>query len=401
MASNSSGAEGKKRAHSPSDVFRSEAPDSPSSSTSPKARRARRAKAAQKRDMPAPHVLEDEFESSSSSGSDSELEITEEKILLCLNNAYDHFQNDWELSNAYVWIPEFIFKSPEVGGSRKSTPDQQDGGSYTSDIASIAATPSSHRESPPSWMTTLSSRPGSPEARAKRLSVVHTEYRKNCITPLIEWATKKYKLCWKGCTNQTKQRESVEQIIRLVRMSYESNNPDRLWEPPTATLSACAFFNVWADDDSGSKFRPASDTHERPEILGYHVGFDMEDNPNGEKELMKDEPNEKELMKLVPVSFIVSELKLRYPPDNMDPLTPNEKARMICLIKDPLLAVAFRELHGHFSHRSQLDDKNITCMDVITRRFNDTNVKCMTNYTALSNIDPEVCKALTSTVKVS
>jgi hypothetical protein len=341
--------------------------------------------------MPAPHVLEDEFKSSSSAdGNDSELEITEEKILLCVNNAYDHFQNDWELCNAYVWIPEFIFKSQEVGGrSRKSTPDQQDGGIYTSDIASIGTTPSPHPDSPSTWMTTISSRPGSPEAKATKLSSVHTQYRKNCITPLIEWATKKYKLCWKNCTNQTKQRECVEQIICMVRMSYESNNPDRLWNTPTATLSAYAFFNLWRDDESGSKFRPVSDKHERPEILEYQVWLDAED-----------KPNEKELKKLVPVSFIVSELKLHFPPDNMDPITPNEKARMICLIKDPSLAESFRELHGHFSHRCQLDNKNITCMDVITRCFNDTEVKYTTNYTALSNIDPEVCKVLTSTVKV-
>jgi hypothetical protein len=40
-------------------------------------------------------------------------------------------------------------------------------------------------------------------------------------------------------------------------------------------------------------------------------------------------------------------------------------------------------------------------MDVIARHFNDTGVKCMTIYTALSNVDPEVCEGLTSTVKVS
>jgi len=178
----------------------------------------------------------------------------------------------------------------------------------------------------------------------KKLSYVHTQYRKNCITPLIEWTTKKYKLCLKGCTNPTKQREFVEQILRLVHMSYESNNPDRLWKTPTATLSACAFFNVWCDDESGSKFRPASDKHQRPEILAHHVGLDVQD-----------KPSEQELKKLVPVSYIVSELKLRFPPDDMDPLTPNEKARMICLIKDPVLTEAFHELHGHFSHRSQYE----------------------------------------------
>jgi hypothetical protein len=162
---NNSGAHRKKRAHSPSYGFRSEAPDSPSSTRSPEARA--RAIARQKRDMPAPQVLEDEFESSSSGGNDSELEITHEKILLCLNNSYDHFQNDWELTNAYVWIPDFIFESQEVGGSRKSTPDQQDGNSYTSDIASIATTPSYHPDSPPGWTTTIS-RPGSPQGRTKK-----------------------------------------------------------------------------------------------------------------------------------------------------------------------------------------------------------------------------------------
>jgi hypothetical protein len=87
--------------------------------------------------------------------------------------------------------------------------------------------------------------------------------------------TKKYKLCWKGCTNQTKQHECVGQILHLVLMSYESNNPDRLWKTPTATLSACAFFNVWSDDESGSKFRPASDKHQRLKILPHHVGLDV------------------------------------------------------------------------------------------------------------------------------
>jgi hypothetical protein len=173
-------------------------------------------------------------------------------------------------------------------------------------------------------------------------------------------------------------------------LSYESNNPGRLWKPPTATLSACAFFNIWSCDESGSKFRPASDKHQRPEILADHVGL-----------AFRTKPSEQELKRLVPVSFIVSELQLRFPPDDIDPLTPNEKARIICLIKDPVLAEAFRELHGHFSHRSQHDDKSITCMDVIARRFNDTGVKCMTIYTALSNVDPEVCEGLTSTVKVS
>jgi hypothetical protein len=109
----------------------------------------------------------------------------------------------------------------------------------------------------------------------KKLSYVHTQYQKNCITPLIEWTTKKYKLCWKGCTNQTKQHECVEQILHLVRMSYESNNPDRLWKTPTATLSACAFFSVCCDNESGSKFRPASDKHQRPKILAHHVGLDV------------------------------------------------------------------------------------------------------------------------------
>jgi hypothetical protein len=84
----------------------------------------------------------------------------------------------------------------------------------------------------------------------------------------------------------------------------------------------------------------------------------------------------------------------------MDPLTPNEKARMICLIKDPVLTEAFRELHGHFSHQSQYNDKSITCMDVITRCFNDAEVNCMMNYTALSNIDQKVYEEITSTLKV-
>jgi hypothetical protein len=287
----------KKRAHSPSSGFRSEAPDSPSSTSSPEARA--KAIAALKRGKPAPQALEDEFESSSSSGDDSELEVTSEKMLLCLNNAYDHFQNDWELRNAYVWIPDFIFESKELESSRKSTPDQQDGGgSNTSDMASLSTTPTSHADSPPGWTppfscpgspqvkmkkhshvhaqyqkngggsntsdiaaslcttsmahadsppgwTTPFSCPGSsPELKMKKLSYVHTQYRKNCITPLIEWTTKKYKLCLKGCTNPTKQREFVEQILRLVHMSYESNNPDRLWKIPTVSLSACAFFNI-------------------------------------------------------------------------------------------------------------------------------------------------------------
>jgi hypothetical protein len=201
--------------------------------------------------------------------------------------------------------------------------------------------------------------------------------------------TKKYKLCWKGSTNPTKQQEHVEEIIRLVHMSYESNNPDRLWKPPKATLSACAFFNIWSHDETGSKFRPASDTHQRPEILADHVGLDF-----------RAKPSEQELKRLVPVSSIVSELKLRYPPDDIEPLTPNEKARIICLIKDPVLAAAFHELHGHFTHRSQHDDKSFTCMDVIARHFKDTEVKCMTTYTALTHVDPEVCAELTSTVKV-
>jgi hypothetical protein len=38
-------------------------------------------------------------------------------------------------------------------------------------------------------------------------------------------------------------------------------------------------------------------------------------------------------------------------------------------------------------------------MDVIARRFNDTEVKCVTTYTALTTIDPEVCAELTKTVK--
>ena len=65
--------------------------------------------------MPAPQVLEGTFDHDFSSflGGESEQEIDsssdasaleeeeqhEEKMLLCLNNnAYDHFQNDWELT---------------------------------------------------------------------------------------------------------------------------------------------------------------------------------------------------------------------------------------------------------------------------------------------------------------
>jgi hypothetical protein len=145
---NNSGGLPKKRAHSPSYGFWSEAPDSPLSTTSPEARA--KAIAALKRGKSAPQVLEDEFESSSSSGDDSELEVTSEKMLLCLNNVYNNFQNDWELINAYVWIPDFIFESKELESSRKLTQDQQDGGgSNTSNIASLSTTPTSHANSPP------------------------------------------------------------------------------------------------------------------------------------------------------------------------------------------------------------------------------------------------------------
>jgi hypothetical protein len=41
----------------------------------------------------------------------------------------------------------------------------------------------------------------------------------------------------------------------------------------------------------------------------------------------------------------------------------------------------------------QYYDKTITCMDVITHHFNDAEGKCMTNYTAISNIDPKVYEA--------
>jgi hypothetical protein len=394
----------KKRAHSPSStLFRSEAPDSPSSTSSPDARdRAIAAiqERARKRFALAPQVLEDRFEDSSSSvGSEIEQEVAagsdasawgeeqHEKILLCLNNAYDHFQNDWEVSNAYVWIPEFIFKSQEaVHGSRESTPVEQHQDSGCNDtVRGTSTTPTSQ---PGSTSPTTTSRPGSPEGLTKRISTAHKQYRKNCITPLIEWITKKYKLCWKGSANATKQREHVEEILRLVHMSYQSKNPETLWKPPEATLSACAFFNIWFHDETGGKFRPASDKHQRPEILADHVGLDF-----------RAKPNKQQLKRLVPVSYIVSELKLRFPPDDIEPLSPNEKARIICLIKDPVLAAAFHELHGHFTHRSQYDDKSITCMDVIARRFNDTEVKCVTTYTALTTTDPEVCAELTKTVK--
>jgi hypothetical protein len=164
---NNSGGLQKKRAHSPSYGFQSEAPDSPPSTSSPQARA--KAIAALKRGKPASQVLEDEFESSSSSGDDSELEVTSERMLLCLNNATNHFKNDWELRNVYLWIPDFIFKSKELESRRKSTPDQQDGvGSNTSNIASLSTTPTSNADSPPEWMTP-SSCPGSPQVKLKNI----------------------------------------------------------------------------------------------------------------------------------------------------------------------------------------------------------------------------------------
>ena len=175
----------KKRAHSPSStLFRSEAPDSPSSTSSPDARDGAIAaiqERARKRFALAPQVLEDRFEDSSSSvGSEIEQEVAagsdasawgeeehtkeHEKILLCLNNAYNHFQNDWEVSNAYAWIPEFIFKSQEaVHGSRESTPvEQQDSG--CNDTVR-GTTPTSQPGSPQGRTTPSTSHPGSPHKK--------------------------------------------------------------------------------------------------------------------------------------------------------------------------------------------------------------------------------------------